>query len=494
MRRDGRVVTVRRPVYAVAVLLAAASGAVLRCIGVGTAPLEFDEAASWYFAGLPWGDLVGEAAVLEPNPPLFYAAVHLVRLVFGDGEAALRLPSVLAGVACIPVAAGIARRLGGPVAGIAAALLVASSATLVVSSQYARAYSMLTLAGLLVLAAALRLVAATRRGEPGGAWAWAGFVGAGAAALYLHNTAVLMMAAVDLVMIAAWVAAPGRPPGFAVRWVGANLVIAAAFAPWVPVMVHQSVTTLAAFWLARPGFAELRYGVLGVYAQPYARFAQPIPDLVTLGAGAFGLFVRRRDPALIALVVFVLIGVPLATFGISQWRPLMNGKTLLWLAPVFLVVAGVGCAGLRRLAVPATAVLLAVQVAGCWSFLQSRPDEGYPGLAALLRAEVREGDVLYLSSPELEPALRYYGWSGDRAASFARPVPGTWNRHPVSRPLAVERIGAGAGRVYVVSRSLPALQEQAAEALQGRMVEVARRRFGQNRLPILELRVYGPAG
>jgi hypothetical protein len=57
-----------------AVLLTAVLlGLVLRCFHIESRELQYDEAATGYFSCLPWPDLWGSPAVLEPNPPLFYS-------------------------------------------------------------------------------------------------------------------------------------------------------------------------------------------------------------------------------------------------------------------------------------------------------------------------------------------------------------------------------------------------------------------------------------
>ena len=69
-------------------------------------------------------------AQAETNPPGYYMLLKLVIATAGQGETALRLPSVIAGtLAVIPVAL-VARRVGGPVAAVVAAGLLALSAPL----------------------------------------------------------------------------------------------------------------------------------------------------------------------------------------------------------------------------------------------------------------------------------------------------------------------------------------------------------------------------
>ncbi len=125
-------------------LAAILAGLAFRCFHVHSRELQYDEAATGYFAGLPWVDLWGGRAVLEPNPPLFYSLAWFVTHAGGSAEQ-IRYISVAAGVLSIPLAWLIARRLAGEFAAGAAALLVATSPQHIAISQYARAYAVLIL-------------------------------------------------------------------------------------------------------------------------------------------------------------------------------------------------------------------------------------------------------------------------------------------------------------------------------------------------------------
>lgn len=136
------------------VLLAAA----LRFPTLGSQSLWFDEAATWELTQLPFGEMLSALPDRESNPPLFYVLEWLLVRVFGDGEAALRLLSALAGTALVPVAYGIGSRVGGARVGLATAALVAVNPLLIWFSQEARSYELVALlsaAGLLAFLRAL---------------------------------------------------------------------------------------------------------------------------------------------------------------------------------------------------------------------------------------------------------------------------------------------------------------------------------------------------
>ena len=480
--------------YWLALAVIAAAGAVLRLHGLGALSLNFDEGATSYFAHLPLRDLWGPPARLETNPPLFYTVERGVVLVLGNGAGTLRAASVVAGVLCIPAAAFIARRLGGRAAGVAAALLVATSAISIVSSQDARAYSMLTLAALIAIAAEIWLLEAYHRPDPhrgsARAGAWASYVIASLAALYLHNTAVVMVAVLNLLAALYWISVLRAQRRFAVHWIGANAVIVVLYAFWLPVISYQSVHALAKFWLPVPTPTDLRYAMMAIYAQLYLRALQPVPDALFLAAGLAGVVFYRSNRIALGLAVFVVLGAPVLSWLISQWRPIMNGKTLLWLVPVFLVLVALGCTRVRRLAVPLTALLVLVQLAACYRLFQTRWDEAFPEVASVLRANAHDGDAIYLDPPSEEILLNYYGWPRDRLRVYAQPGPDPWFRSFDGTPLAAVDAGQldHEPRVWVLTRANQAERHALAQRLGGTMTEVRDQTFGHGLLRNLALR------
>lgn len=451
-------------------------GFLLRLHGTGSLPLTFDEGATDYFAHLPLSDLWGPAAWLETNPPLFYTIEREIVLLFGNGPSALRLVSILAGALCIPVAALIAQRQGGRSAGVAAALLVATSAVSIERSQEARAYSMLTLAALVAIAAEVSVLQAYHRsnqcGERASASAWACYILASIAALYLHNTAILMVIVLNLVAAFVWVTMLGMRGRLAGHWITANAVILVAYAAWMPIVVHQSVHTLAAFWISVPTLMDLRYAVMKIYAQPFMPWFQPFSDLLFLVFGLAGILAYRSNRILLGLAVFVVLGVPLLTWVVSQWRPLTNGKTLAWLVPVFVIFVALGSTYIRRLARPSTVLLVGIQAIACFSYFQTGVSDAYPEMAQKLRALALDGDVIYLQTPDHEILLSYYGWPRERLRVYA-PGPIGWFRNYDGTVMTAKDFEQQDhnSRVWVLTRNHPDLHRDLVDHLDTTMTE-----------------------
>lgn len=77
----------------------------------------------------------------ETNMALYFLILRVWIDLFGQSEAALRLPSAFASIATVPVLYCAGRRMFGATAGIVAALLFALAPSSVYYAQEARGYS-----------------------------------------------------------------------------------------------------------------------------------------------------------------------------------------------------------------------------------------------------------------------------------------------------------------------------------------------------------------
>jgi len=128
-----------------ALIALTALAAALRLPTLGSQSLWLDETLTGRLASGPLGELFERAASEEANPALFYLLEWAWTRVAGTGEVALRLPSALFGIALVPVAHAIGRRLGSARAALAFAALVAVHPLLVYYSQEARGYAAVAL-------------------------------------------------------------------------------------------------------------------------------------------------------------------------------------------------------------------------------------------------------------------------------------------------------------------------------------------------------------
>ena len=90
----------------------------------------------------------GLAHAWSDETPLAYVASLASMSILGDTEAVLRLPSCLAGIACVLTLMWVAARAAGPLAGLLAGFLLATASYHIYWSQLARYYTFTTLFGL----------------------------------------------------------------------------------------------------------------------------------------------------------------------------------------------------------------------------------------------------------------------------------------------------------------------------------------------------------
>jgi uncharacterized membrane protein len=119
---------IKRPKWVLALLvIIVVSGGTVRFMGIGRDSFWFNEAASYYYAKGSLIEVIRHSFADETNPPGFHVLIHFWMKVAGIGEAAMRVPSVLAGLLAIPVLYLFARlflSVGGSL--IACALLAFS--------------------------------------------------------------------------------------------------------------------------------------------------------------------------------------------------------------------------------------------------------------------------------------------------------------------------------------------------------------------------------
>ncbi len=285
----------------------------LRLFRLAEPLLSWDEGWSIGLASLRWSE-IARITALDVHPPLYYYVFKLW-LVLGRHEAWLRLFSVLAGVAAVPLAYGTARlwsRSAGTgereeSIGILAAAIVAFSPFLVYYSQVARMFSLCV--ALTLLATYCLLKALEPQHER---WYWyVAFVISALAALYTFYYTAFAIAAVLLYALVI------RPR----RWrelLLAGLAMVMLYLPWlmyaVPPML-QRVGTRTSFALGpADAFRFLADGIFGLVFAYDAGW--PAVFLVgALLAAATVWSMHRR--ASVRLLLLPLLAIALSLVAVS---------------------------------------------------------------------------------------------------------------------------------------------------------------------------------
>lgn len=386
--------TRRREFAALGLILALALTGRIAAASFG---LWFDEFASLAFARQPLAALWSGWMVRETNPPLFYTLLKSWIALAGTGDGALRLLPILIGTGGIAFAWALARRLGGPLAGLAAAALIALSPSHFEYSLELRGYG---LAHAAALAATLAAIAYVDRKRVA---ALAGYVLAATAALYAHTTmaAFVALAAVTT----AWLLRGERRA--LLRWIVANLIVATLWAWWAAITVAQLAAPAGTIgWIAPPTPASGWATVERTYLGAAGGAGVALVTAALLGATAWLAWRERRTAALVPAVL-ALAAPPLLAL-LSLATPVLLPRTLFWASGPLLVAVAVALARLgersRAVAGWLFALLLLVEAALLAGWLPTREKEGWrAALAAVARETPRpvvlvEGDAMALAA------------------------------------------------------------------------------------------------
>jgi 4-amino-4-deoxy-L-arabinose transferase-like glycosyltransferase len=310
----------------------------------------------------------------EKTPPLFFLMAWVIDRVGGAPEL-IRLPSVIAGAACVPLTYLIGRRTVGRAAALAAATWLAISAFQLVYGTEARAYSLVTA---LVLGSTLALLNAVD-GRDRRWWALYGLLAL--AAIYTHYIAALV-----LLPQAAWALWTHRET-LREHLIVSGL-IALAYLPWLPSFLVQrdhSAAEARRISIISPVNLDtvpetLARAVLGTAFVPTR--ALPGHALTLLAAGALAVallaaigrwatrpdrgWARTSAAAALVLVLAIVPPVALLLYSLRPHSSFFLARNLLVCLPYFLIVVGwlITSTRPRALAFALGAVILAALAVG----------------------------------------------------------------------------------------------------------------------------------
>src|SRR3954451_17761246 len=146
-----------------------------------------DEAISIHDANLSLHDMILNLQYGDRHPPLHYIVLWATVKGLGDGELAVRLPSIIAGTLVIPALYLLGRELYDRRTGLVAAAFGTVSPLLIWYAQEARMYAFVTLFGLLALLTQLRAIRNPSMLN------WALYILATAALLWSHYFGLLLI-------------------------------------------------------------------------------------------------------------------------------------------------------------------------------------------------------------------------------------------------------------------------------------------------------------
>ncbi len=398
----------------------------LRTIGVNKAFVYSDECFTWRVCREPTVEMLQRVGA-DTLPPLHFMLLKPWIAAFGDAPWSLRMPSILAGVLCVPamyllVREGCRFLPRCSEAGLLSAGLVAVNAVQITHSRVARPYP---LAALLGIAATWLLLRALRPAREAVAestassttcWWFAYGICAGLFCL-THHFALFTLAAHAIVVA-----------GFALRLAvqrrrsalwnllngGAWAVVAAAaiYSPWLPVFLAQSRRAQTWFWV--PDLSGEETIAMAFQWNVGAPTSLWTAATALLGLAAAAVVTLRRAPLAGWLFMFMLTAPWLLTIAVSNCggRPLLQERYLLFANAGLLALLGSACAvlNLRASRVAIVGLLALVFLPATADFMASLRNDS-PGMlkaAAWLMDHYRDGDVITVSLPQTVNIVKYY--------------------------------------------------------------------------------------
>lgn len=407
---------------------ATAVGAAVRLFRLGSQSIWGDEALTllYYTVGNSLSEVWQNIWKTAAHPPLYFLLAHYWYKL-GDSEFMLRFPSMVFGVAAIPVMYALANRLfGRGVAGMAA-LIVALSPIHVWYSQEARMYSLQILLG---LASTLFFVRAWQERRARDVILYVLFSAMG---LFTHLATAFLLAAQGLFAIGASV----RDRKKLAAWIGVQAVIVLAFTPWLLNSIRTHNPANATFnigYQRAPSVLEIAYGFyafsVGFSLGPsVAELHQssalrataehwPAISLAALVFGALailGLVHAGKTSRWAFWLLLAHLAVPTglaAALSLLPGIPLNPRYMLVALIPYWIVLAlgAQTCMRARVLrAVPAVALLLVGLSLHNHYFEAAYAKQDMRSAVALLNERAKPGDVIIISSVEVGgPFISYF--------------------------------------------------------------------------------------
>jgi 4-amino-4-deoxy-L-arabinose transferase-like glycosyltransferase len=406
------------------VLALTAVAGLLRLTGLGHESIWYDETCTLEMAGHGYLDMLTGRAYEPSNPAGYYLLLRVwLELLGSHGIETARAFSAVAGTLVVPATWLLARAVGAPRrAAWLACLLVAVSPPLVYLGQEARGYALLETLVTLAVAAVAHI---ERDDRP---LAWAAFALTGAALVHVHYYGFFVLTVLGLELLA-WSWRLCRP-GAVLRLGVAALVVALAFAHYVPAVLEQirggQGRAKGVWWQhlgLMPSFSVVGRTLVWKQHGLGAVLAMLALVVLTVFVPAAWLLRRTRDwPRL--LVVFVL-GLPLLVSLISLKLPMVSSHYLSVVFPaLLLLLAWALDAGLRTragalVAVPVVALVVLLPAALVRVYTVHHKTD-WRVVAALTAGHAPDLPVYFYEAMGEDP-FAYYRPEGQRHGILPRP-------------------------------------------------------------------------
>lgn len=328
-RTARRTFGIRTDVLAVAALCVVATAVRV----LSTRGLWVDEAISVRQAQLPFADMIADLRTSDVHPPLHHALLWLTVRVFGTSEFAVRLPSLIAGVALVPALLWAGRVVYDRRTGWIAAAMATIAPFLVWYSQEARMYTLFMLFATISVGAQVQAIRRGHRSD------WLLYAASSAALLWTQYFALLPLVVQQVAFaVVAWRRHRGdRADGrrFTRSWVAASGLVMALALPLLPILHDQFVSYTSRSSALVPGQAGAASSAIGGGISVYAIGANLI----------WGVWGYHADATMVQLTAFWPLLMLLILVLLGRGR---SGRTMLLAALVVVPLVALFVVGARK--------------------------------------------------------------------------------------------------------------------------------------------------
>lgn len=325
-------------------------GIVLRLFKLGSHSLWFDEAFGFYgsFISGAFKDLATAINFLKNNPTtilavLYQFIIHLWRILFGNSEFILRLPSVIFGVVSIFFIFLLGCLLfNSKKAGLISAYLLSISPFHIYYSQELRTYPLM---GLLSVIAVYFLQKALRKNSDR---AWIGYVIANTLNIYIHFMAFLTL----LVEISYFLIYHKTYKARIKKWLLSNFFIIFFIIPWgsgiFSAFMEKMPSMTYCFWIPKLSFQSLYF----TFKNLTIGYNAPKAVYFLATAVFFALFIRGalkiRKKEVLFLLMFLIFAPIIILIIISQFSPFYLDRFFFASGIFYYLIVANGLGGLRK--------------------------------------------------------------------------------------------------------------------------------------------------
>lgn len=395
---------------------------------VASPSLWRDEFFTAYIAGAgPDGIYHVANRLMDRIHVAYYMVMWAWTSAFGTSEVSLRAPSVIAMAAAATALFLLARRYTTVTGSLIAAAIFLVVPSTTQYAQEARSYAFVV-AGVVV--ATLLMHAAAERG--GWKW-WAGYAAALVFAATFSFIALLVLVAHAVFL---WRRTTLRTA--AAVW-APSVLIGGAIAAW------SSQQSKQVSWIPEPTLAQLGTGFVRLAGTAPAALLFVTPVVVL---AAWSVTSRRwRDFGW----MLVAAALPVALWLVSHVEPMFIPRYVLWVVPVYALIAAIVTTRFHPMLGLAFLVVLAYLTFPQQMQVRSAAGHGddFRGAQQMIADQARPGDAITFDTEPGRMGFQYY--DSQEPAAVADPLEGppNWGFMPVNKACTAQGL-AGATRVWEV--------------------------------------------